>query len=70
MQVNEIMNRAIKTVKPETKVIEVASIMCLYRIPGLPVVEDNKLVGLISESDILKFLFPSLEDMIDGSIKK
>jgi len=70
MLVDEVMNRSIRTVNKDNKVLEVASIMCLYRIPGLPVVEDDCLVGYIAEKDILSFLFPSLEEVMDGSSGK
>ena len=41
--------------------------MCLYRIPALPVVDENgKLVGNISEMDLLKNLLPTMEDIMAG----
>jgi CBS domain-containing protein len=67
MLVSEIMTRAPRTVSPDSKLQEVASIMCLYRIPALPVVdEDGILVGNISEMDLLKNLFPTMEDIMAG----
>ena len=67
MLVSDIMTRSPRTVSPDAKLQEVASIMCLYRIPALPVVaEDGKLVGNISEMDLLKNLFPSMEDIMAG----
>jgi len=66
MLVSEIMTRSPRTVTAETTLMEVASIMCLYRIPALPVVDDGKLVGNISEMDVLKSLFPSTEDTMSG----
>jgi CBS domain-containing protein len=66
--VSDIMTRNPKTVAPDTKLQEVASIMCLYRIPALPVVDsDGMLVGNISEMDILKNLFPTMEDIMSGN---
>jgi CBS domain-containing protein len=66
MQVKEIMSRSVRTVTPDTKVMEVASIMCLYRFAGLPVVEDeDRLVGLIAEKDVLHSLFPKLENLME-----
>ena len=68
MLVSDIMTRSPKTVSTDTRLQEVASIMCLYRIPALPVVdEDGKLVGNISEMDLLKNLFPTTEDIMAGS---
>ena len=69
MQVQKVMSRAIRTVSADTKVMEVASIMCLYRIPGIPVVEDNnKIVGIIAEKDVLHRLFPTLENLMEGGM--
>jgi CBS domain-containing protein len=67
MQVNEIMSTAVKTVTPDTKLVEVASLMCLYRYSGLPVVDDeSRLVGIVSEKDLLNKLFPTLDDLMEG----
>jgi CBS domain-containing protein len=66
MFVKDIMSREVKTVRPDTKLAEVASLMCLYRYSGLPVVENGKLVGVVSEKDVLHRLFPSLEELSDG----
>jgi CBS domain-containing protein len=67
MQVKEIMSSSVKTVSPDTKLLEVASLMCLYRYSGLPVVDDDgMLIGIIAEKDLLHKLFPSLEDLMEG----
>ena len=67
MLVRDIMTRTPRTVSPDAKLQEVASIMCLYRIPAIPVVDkDGKLVGNISEMDLLKNLFPTTEDIMAG----
>jgi CBS domain-containing protein len=69
MQVKEIMSRFVRTVTPDTKVLDVASIMCLYRFAGLPVVEDeDRLVGVIAEKDVLHCLFPKLEHLMEEGI--
>jgi len=66
MQVHQVMNRAIRSVSPDAKVIEVTSIMCLYRIPGIPVVaDDGELVGILAEKDVLHSLFPKLENLME-----
>jgi CBS domain-containing protein len=67
MLVRDIMTRTPRTVSPDAKLLEVASIMCLYRIPALPVVDaDGKLVGNISEMDLLKNLLPTMDDIVAG----
>lgn len=65
MKVRDVMSRSVRTVKPETRIAEVASLMCLYRFHGLPVVDDeDRLVGIIAEKDLLHSLFPKLEKLI------
>jgi len=67
MLVSDIMTRSPRTVSPDTPLQTVASIMCLYRIPALPVIDDDgKLVGNISEMDLLKNLLPSMEETMEG----
>ena len=65
MQVREIMTHSPKTVTPETSLLEVVSLMCLYRYSGLPVMEDGKMVGFIAEKDVLHKLFPTLDEMMN-----
>ena len=68
MRVKEIMSRSPRTVTPDTGLVEVVSLMCLYRYSGLPVMEDGKMVGFIAEKDVLHRLFPTLEEMLDGGL--
>ncbi|MDM8547330.1 CBS domain-containing protein [Candidatus Venteria ishoeyi] len=67
MQVKDIMVRNVKTVQEDTGILEVSSMMCLYRINGLPVVgDDETLLGFIAEKDILHYLFPTMEEVMEG----
>jgi len=67
MLVQEIMTHGVTTVTEETPLMEVASLMCLYRFSGLPVVDEtNMLVGFIAEKDVLAQLFPSVEEAMQG----
>ncbi len=70
MLVKDIMSSSVRTVTPETPLIEVVSIMCLFRFSGLPVVADgddsNKLIGFVAEKDVLHSLFPSLDDLMEA----
>jgi len=67
MKVEEIMSRSPRTVSPDTNLLEVVSLMCLYRYSGLPVMDDGKMVGFIAEKDVFHRLFPTLEEMMsDG----
>ncbi len=68
MHVAEVMTRNVRTATPETRLEEVAAVMCLNRLSGLPVVDDDGvLIGFIAERDILHYLFPSLEDLMENS---
>jgi len=65
IKVSDAMSTSVRSVKPDTKVVEVASLMCLYRFHGLPVVDDyDRLVGVITEKDMLQSLFPSLDRLM------
>ncbi len=66
MLVKEIMTKSARTVGADTPLIEVVSLMCLFRYSGLPVVDGEKLIGFIAEKDVLHRLFPSLEELLDS----
>ncbi len=68
MLVKDIMITTARSVQPETPLLEVSSIMCLYRLSGLPVVKEGKLVGFVAEKDVLSRLFPTLADFRDGMV--
>ena len=67
MLVKDIMSRHVRSVTPDTPMREVVSAMTLYRVSGLPVIEDDRLVGFIAEKDVLHHLFPSLEEAMNQS---
>jgi len=66
MQVKDIMSTSVRTVTEDTSMMEVVSLMCLYRFSGLPVLEDDKLIGVIAEKDVLAQLFPSVEETMEN----
>ena len=49
-----------KTVTPKMSVEDAARLMISHKIGGLPVMEDGKLVGIITTTDVLK-AFPKVE---------
>jgi len=65
MRVEDIMTSNVRTVTSSQKLGEVVSMMCLYRYSGIPVVDDGKLAGIVAESDVLRSMFPRLEDLMD-----
>jgi|YelNatPaOPRAMG01_1025707.scaffolds.fasta_scaffold06838_3 CBS domain-containing protein len=56
VKVGDVMNKHVVCVSPETSLPEVAEIMDKYDIHRVPVVENGKLVGIISRSDLIRSL--------------
>lgn len=54
MTVAELMTRAVVTTRPETPLAEAARLMHEGKIGALPVVATGRIVGLLSEIDVLK----------------
>lgn len=53
VKVSKIMSKPIKTIGPDTTLTEASKIMAKYNIRRLPVIEDKKLVGIITNKDIV-----------------
>ena len=53
-EVGQVMSSPVISVKPGLPLEEAAQVMIDHRIGCLPVVEDNKLVGIISDTDIFR----------------
>ena len=51
--VEEIMNRSPRTVNPDTPTVEAIRLMREEKIACLPVIRDNKLVGIVTEHDLI-----------------
>lgn len=54
VKVREIMTAKVYTVAPETPIEEAAHVMLQHKIGGLPVLRAGSLVGIITETDILR----------------
>ncbi len=55
---NDIMTKDVVTIGPDSFLAEVVKTLLEKKISGMPVVnEEEKLVGVISEKDILNFAF-------------
>jgi len=66
LRVTELMTPDPITVTPDTLLEEAALIMADNKIGGLPVVEDGKLVGIITETDIFKVFLELLGARVKG----
>lgn len=56
LTVGQIMSRPVITVTPDMTVQAAAALMLQHKIAGLPVVEDGRVVGIITESDIFRMV--------------
>jgi len=54
VKIHEIMTKKVVTVTPETPIEEAARLMLTHKIGGLPVIKDGRLVGILTETDILR----------------
>lgn len=53
LQVADMMTREVITVTPETPIESAADLLLLHKVGALPVLDGTRLVGIISEADIL-----------------
>ncbi|MBN1431906.1 MAG: CBS domain-containing protein [Methanomicrobiaceae archaeon] len=56
MQIKDVMTPDPITIRSDSKVREAASILRKKRIGGIPVMEGERLVGIVTETDILSLL--------------
>lgn len=56
MKVKDIMNSNVIVCHPDTTIGEASQILKKHKISGVPVVENEEVVGIISEGDLLKLL--------------
>lgn len=53
MKVRDMMSKNIATVKPDTPIIEVAKVLKDMNIGSVPVCDGNKVVGIVTDRDIV-----------------
>ncbi len=52
----QVMTSQVKTVNAEDNIKDVAEIFTTAEFHALPVVEDNKLIGIVTTTDVIKYL--------------
>jgi CBS domain-containing membrane protein len=62
--ISEIMRTDVMSVSPELPLTEAAKIMMAHKYGCLPVVEDGKLVGIVTEADFVKW-FAKLTEALE-----
>ena len=63
--VREIMERDVITVRPEQSVEECMALMTDRRVRHLPVMEDKKIIGIVSIGDLVKSIIDGQKFRID-----
>jgi len=62
-RVSEVMTKKVFTVSPEDSIEKAASMMVRHRINRLPVLEEGKLVGIVTRGDIIAGLGMEAEEV-------
>ncbi len=61
IKARDIMSLDVTTIDPETTVLEAAKILKKHKFGCLPVVEEKKLVGIITEADFIDLVIRALD---------
>jgi acetoin utilization protein AcuB len=63
-KVQQVMTQDPITIDPDDTIRDAAELMLEYQISGLPVVENGRVVGVITESDIFRLVVKSWGELI------
>lgn len=63
-QVSQIMTTDPITIAPDVTVQDAAELMLEYQVSGLPVIEDGRVIGIITESDIFRLVVRSWSELV------
>ncbi|MBF0283552.1 MAG: CBS domain-containing protein [Magnetococcales bacterium] len=70
MLVQDVMVKDVRTTKVDEPIRTVAAIICTTKFNGVPVVdEENRLIGFVSEKDILNAMLPSYADYLNDPVR-
>lgn len=53
--IRDVMTKEVVTIGPDTDIREAGRLMLHYKIGCLPVVQEGKMIGLITETDVLRY---------------
>lgn len=71
-KVKNIMTKEVISVTPETKVADIADAMLNAKLTGVPVVENEKVVGIITDKDLVaseaNIHTPTFIQILDGTL--
>jgi acetoin utilization protein AcuB len=67
LEARGVMTKQVVTVLPETTIEEAAKLLLTHKIGALPVVEEDRLVGIVTETDVLQALVNAIGTQGCGS---
>ena len=68
LKLGDVMTRDVITLGPELTVREAMAVLTNRRVSGAPVVENNRVVGVISTSDLLRFAAENVDTEQDSEV--
>lgn len=68
MKVSDVMSRDVEFVSSDTKLEELSRLIFGRRINGVPVCKGKKIVGFVTERDILSKFFPSIHEYMEDTV--
>lgn len=54
LSVRDVMRREVPVAAPDTTIAELARMMVEHRVPGVPIIDDGELVGIVTEADLIQ----------------
>jgi CBS domain-containing protein len=54
LTMNDVMRREFPVADPATSIAELARMMVEHRVPGVPIIDDGELVGIVTEADLIQ----------------
>lgn len=60
LKIKDVMTHLVVTLRPKDSIADAAKKLVSNRISGAPVVDDGRLVGVVSEADLMKAFTPPL----------
>ena len=67
LPIHDVMTHDVVTVSPDTSIGEVAQQLLDHRIGGVPVIEQGRIVGVITESDLFRVIVTTYQTTRRGS---
>lgn len=66
MRVKEIMTKSVFTITKDASVKECADLLEKHDVNGMPVMENDRVVGLITKADIFKSILPRYPEIFEN----